>query len=291
MKLSSKIYSGFAFILLLFVILTLINLRLARKTQDRNSRLNRTEQILTKSAYMQRFILDMEDALRGYLLTGNNDFVLTYKKAASDFSNMDSSAPELLNNNEEQKGVLADISQKLQIWQDSIASPLITVKKMALTEQTKEANERYNYFLTSIVSSGKGKNITDYIISRFNEFDHIEKQEKKLVENELHNSIRNEEIILLFIASLCLVGGIIIAIYISLTISYRIKAIKENIDTIAAGKFNASIIDSQKDELSGLAEAVNIMSEKLKEKVLTLEAENKILHRELKSRNRSTSGN
>jgi len=287
MKLSSKIYIGFGFILLLFVILTLINLQLARKTQDLNSRLNLTEQIFTKSANMQRFMLDMEDDLRGYLLTGNSDFLAPYNKAISDFGDMDSSAMDLLNNNDVQQGILIDIAGKIKIWRDSFASPLVAAKANSLANKTKEADEIYKKLLLDKAGMGGRKNITDNIRADFNEFDHVETHEKRLLDGNLKTSIKNEEIVLFFLASLCLISGLIIAVYIGLTISYRIRTIKENIDTIASGKFNASIIDTQRDELSGLAEAVNVMSENLKEKILTLEAENKILQRELKSKNRS----
>ena len=290
MKLSTKIYGGFAFVLLLFVILTLINLRLARNTQSKNMELNVNAHILTKSAYMQRYALDMEDALRGYLLTGNSAFLTQYKMAMAGFNEADSGAIFLLNSNKVKKDALAGVANLLYLWRDSFASPLIEAKSKSIYKNEKESNEKYYSLLSAKLNERKGKDITDDIRIRFNDFDHFEIQREKVLGAELRESIKNEEIILLFIAVLCLIGGIVIALYITITLSYRIKTIKEKIDTIALGKFNASIIDTQKDELSSLAFAVNVMSENLKEKILTLEAENKVLQRELKSKNRETPG-
>src|SRR5690348_14843060 len=84
MKISSLIFSGFLFILLLFSITTYINSRQAEKVKANAEYVSQSSTIVRQSNRFQRNILNMVSGLRGYLLTGEEYFIQAYNASVSE---------------------------------------------------------------------------------------------------------------------------------------------------------------------------------------------------------------
>src|SRR5687767_7447674 len=100
MKLSVKLFLGFAIILLLFVVNSFVSIQLTRKVKRNTDWLTHSETVIRNSRSLQGYIVDMENGFRGYLLTGQQSFFQPYINGLNEtkhlFHELDSlvSAPE-----------------------------------------------------------------------------------------------------------------------------------------------------------------------------------------------------
>lgn len=79
---------------------------------------------------LQRSVAEMEREKNGYLLTGDNNFVEGYRRAASAFTNFDGYLSILLANNPEQSAFLNDIHSKVDLWIRTSADTAIDAKRV-----------------------------------------------------------------------------------------------------------------------------------------------------------------
>ncbi len=155
------------------------------------------DQVLTQSHETLNIFLDSETGMRGFLLTGKEEFLEPYNSSARSAQQEIGSLKELAKNYPEQIQRLERISsihQEWKIW----AQKNIEFKRQSNNEYLKRA------------SSGFGKRQTDEIRRQFTEFIHFE--EKLRAER----SATTEEVIrlvILVIFSLSVLSGIFLALY------------------------------------------------------------------------------
>lgn len=88
-------------------------------------------QILDLLPKLERSVVEMEKETRGYLLTGDNNFVEAYKRANAGYSSYHGYLSILVANNPEQTALLDDIRSKVDLWITTAALPMIDAKRAA----------------------------------------------------------------------------------------------------------------------------------------------------------------
>lgn len=85
-------------------------------------------QILDLLPKLERTVIEMEKEQRGYLLTGDNNFVEAYKRALSGFSSYHGYLSILVAHSSEQSALLTDIRASVERWINSSARPEMEAK-------------------------------------------------------------------------------------------------------------------------------------------------------------------
>jgi len=88
-----------------------------------------TTQILDFLPRLERSVVEMEKEKRGYLLTGENNFVEAYRRAAADFYNYHGYLSILLANSPDQSEMLKQIRTGVENWINSAAIPEMDAKR------------------------------------------------------------------------------------------------------------------------------------------------------------------
>src|SRR5205807_8474736 len=86
-------------------------------------------QILDFLPKLERSVVEMEKEKGGYLLTGENNFVESYKRAVTDFYTYNGYLSILVANSPSQAQLLADIRSNVEKWIDKNAVPQIDAKR------------------------------------------------------------------------------------------------------------------------------------------------------------------
>src|SRR5687768_3440555 len=96
MKITSFILLSFVFILLLFSATTYINFRLSRDVQENAEFLSRSTELVRSASRFQRNTINMVSGLRGFLLTGQKDFIDSYDSASAENERLLNEIPVLI---------------------------------------------------------------------------------------------------------------------------------------------------------------------------------------------------
>jgi PAS domain S-box-containing protein len=91
-------------------------------------------QILDFLPKLERSVLDMEKEKRGYLLTGDNNFVEAYRRATAAFVNYHGYLSILVANNPNQMALLNDIRASVERWVEVSATPGMEAKRLGRDE-------------------------------------------------------------------------------------------------------------------------------------------------------------
>ncbi|MBA2272119.1 MAG: CHASE3 domain-containing protein [Chthoniobacterales bacterium] len=91
-------------------------------------------QILDFLPKLERSVVEMEKEKRGYLLTGDNNFVEAYNRATAAFLNYHGYLTILVPNTPEQTALLTQIREKVELWINTSAVPGIDAKRAGRNE-------------------------------------------------------------------------------------------------------------------------------------------------------------
>ncbi len=272
MKISSQILVGYALVLFIFGIVTYVNRSLSERVNENTEWLSHSENVIRMSAQVHRGIIDMENSLRGYLLTGKESFLQPYYAGEQDVPKLISELKDLVKDDSFQNGKLDTISSFYTQWHDRFAISLIAWKQNSIISDADE--KEFARLLALELRNEVGKNLTDAIRNKFKQFNNHEYTLRQHRRDILSESVErtNNISILLIVVSLLL--GITGAYYITKTISNRIKEMVTAAERIAQGYFKVEIQDSRTDELTSLSQSLNKMAATLDDTFTDLERKN-----------------
>jgi signal transduction histidine kinase len=272
MRLSTKIFIGFIVIILLAIISFFVNLRLSDDVNRNTEFLTNSESIIRNSTRLHNGIVEMQSSFRGFLLTGNENFLQSYYEGLKEIPPLFQEEKILIGDSRSQLQKLDSIKKLHESWVE-YSSSLIDAKRRTISE---DLSTEYLDLFENKLQKEVGKKINDEINVKFKEFDRYEYKVREGRRERLQSSIavtRNTSLILVIVT---IVVGIISAVYITLLISKRISSMVGLADRIAKGEFEV-IEDTAKDELSDLSKSLNVMSGKLNKSFKELERKNKEL--------------
>lgn len=273
MKLASQIFLGFLIAISIDLLDSFVNYTLTLKVRTNSDFLSRSEAVIRHSADLNKGMMEMQSAYRGFLLTGNGQFLEPYYAGLKN-------VPELAN--EERSLVLQGKQQALF---DSIlllhdrwiryADGLIDAKKRAPTN--KRDSDNYRQLLETQFSRGVGKTYNDRIAALFRQFDDAEYHQRNERRTMLSASIIRTDRDSLFFSVLLVIVGLSIAVYLVRKLTGRIRPLVGLAERISQGDFG-TVKDNKNDELSSLVVSLNMMSVRLSNNIGELEKRNKELN-------------
>lgn len=269
MKLSTQIFLGFLIAISIDFLDSFVNYTLTLKVKTNSNFLSMSETVLRNSGSLNKGIVDMESAFRGYLLTDDKRFLLA-------FINGLHSLPPLIDSERRdistafQQGIFDSVVDLHNRWV-SYANETIDTKSKA--GAAGSSTKQYAGLLATQLKRGMGHRYNDEIADLFRRFDENEYKVREERRTALSESIaRTDRYSLLF--SIFLVAAEIgIAIYLVTKISRRIRSLVRHAEQISMGNFN-TVQDNKGDELSSLSISLNSMSDKLSRNIGELEKKN-----------------
>ena len=199
---------------------------------------------------IQKNVLDMETGMRGYVLSGNDEYLEPYSEGSKNWLDNYNNLHSLLTDNGSQKRNLEEIKPLILNWITTSGEYMINAKKGHKTTLIKQ------YF-----AKNTGKKLTDQLRTQFDSFLAAEKESTAKRITKLNEHTNNLKLILYGLIILVTVFTITIAVVLSNSIVRTIKQvvniIKGIADTNSAIDLTSRIKVNTRDETQELAEAMN----------------------------------
>jgi signal transduction histidine kinase len=215
-------------------------------------------------------MIEMQSAFRGFLLTGQEVFLVPFYQGVQTVPSLIAQQQSLLSGVDQQKRLDSIVNIHLQ-WVN-YANLLISTKLDTLPE----ANAKYIELFETKLRMEVGKKLNDKLRVIFSSFDNNEyllRHERKIA---LQKSVQITNTITLSITIFSILLALIFGIYFIKMITRRISNMVELAEEISKGDFKV-IGDSKSDELNRLSIALNSMSLTLKKTFNELTKKNKEL--------------
>ena len=272
MKISYFIFWGFVVILILFSITTYINVRQAEKVNENSDWFAKSTVIVRHTNRFQRNILNMVSGLRGYLFTGEHNFIQSYDSAALENEDILKELGALVPESSVQRTSLKEIQGLNDRWLNDFANPLMHAKKMAGTSDS--SLQAFTHLYREKQANGMEKRINKGLQQKFKDFSNYEYDLRDLRKATLEESIYRTRTISFYLTTFSVVMGLFVAAFLAHYISTKIVAMVNMANDIATGNYTVHIKDSGKDELSKLARSLNHMAKVLDENISLLKRKN-----------------
>ncbi|MFH2142931.1 MAG: ATP-binding protein [Bacteroidota bacterium] len=276
MKIRTQIFIGFLSVLIMFSIVTVVNINLSDRINLDVKWLSKREDIMKNSALMQKAVVDMETGLRGYLLSDNDEFMEPYYEAEIDYKKLRDKQVLLLSDLPEKIKELNLIHEKLDNWITKFAKPLLNAKKLSIV--SPQNKKQYEDLLFRTAKKGVGKDITDEIRYQFDIFDADLERKKAEKTRELMLASETADNITLSLNLSAVIVAFITALLIARLIGKRINDMVKLSETISSGNFNVKIKSGRRDELNRLGLSMTSMAETLNENFHNIARVNKELY-------------
>ncbi|NIK67151.1 ATP-binding protein [Paenibacillus sp. BK720] len=237
-----------------FLILICLGASIVTVTDRIEALQNEVETITTRDVQIQSLIsaiqydaLNMATAHRGYLLTGEENYLDPYEKSKSEWESNYTSLYAYISNPITQKD-LEDVKMTIQEWLTKVAEPTIAMKRQAQTED-----------ILDVFNKDIGKQQMDSLRTKFDSIGNQEVQATRLEIIDLENKNR---ILTVVIYILLLVATIISFMIVSFVSGSIVKAIKQVVETIkeiasSGGNLATRIKVKTRDEIKELGDATN----------------------------------
>ncbi len=272
MKLSVKLFVGFLLISALFTAVAIVNFRLSEDVIENSDWVTRSQVVVRNSAALQRNIIDMETGIRGFLLNGNETFLIPYTQAKQLMPRLFKELSTYTTYTPEQTSKLRYIVDVQKRWEQDYAEPLIAITRADMADSTvKDISFKVDSLLVG------EKDLMDSLRVAFKDFNAYEYKVRKDRLNRLSNSIENTRQVSTILTIISVILGLSWAYYITRLISTRIMIMVNLADKISKGDYKTQINDNANDELSMLSLSLNSMATTIDETFSELDRKNKEL--------------
>lgn len=271
MKLSVKLFVGFLLISALFTAVAIVNFRLSEDVIENTQWVSQSQIVVRNSAALQRNIIDMETSIRGYLLNGNETFLIPYTQAKQVLPSLFNEIATFTKYSPGQTEKINSITKMQQEWQARFAEPLINMTRADIANSTDNLSQD----IDSLVIGEKV--LMDSIRAAFKDFNAYEYQIREERRERLSQSIEATRQVSTTLTIISVILGLGWAYYITRLITNRIMKMVTLADQISKGDYKTQIHDTANDELSMLSRSLNMMSTTIDETFTELERKNKEL--------------
>ena len=197
---------------------------------------------------IQKNVLDMETSMRGYMITGDEEYLEPYNSSSRSWLDNYNKLHSLLADNGRQQRNLEDIKPLIMNWITNSGEYVINHKKQ---NNIAALNEHFE--------NNKGKEITDQLRTQFDSFIAEEKDLTAERIDKLNQNNSNLRITLYTIIIFVTAITIATAIFLSNSIVNTIRQVAKTIKSITESEMDLTtrIEVKAKDETQELAEATN----------------------------------
>lgn len=187
-------------------------------------------------------VKDTESAQRGYLITGKDEFLVSFDNLKIELHENIQNLEINLSDDVENLQLIYSLDKIIQKWESEIVIPEIDSRR--LMEQHPSLNQ-----ITLLIKEGTGKRILDEIRLEFDEFIQIE---ERLKEDNLDHALASQEItryVIFIILIISAVSAAVMGFLIFYSISNTLSKLEKVVEKFKEGKYNEQIKIDSNDEL------------------------------------------
>lgn len=270
MKLSTQITLGFLIAICIDLLDASVNYSLTLKVNQNSSFLATSEQVIRNSTNLNKSIIDMQNALRGYLLTGNERYLSRYDAGLVNIPILVRQEKQLISSSPQQQRELDSIELLHNLW---IKDANVITRAKGKGLKNRALAGVYTQILKSQLKNRNGYSFNDDVDRIFRDFNQYEYRVREARREALADSIHQTEVSSITFSSLLILIGMGMAMFLVRKISRRIDSMVVLAENISNGDFTP-VYDKQKDEMSSLSVSLNGMSAKLSRNIRDLEKKN-----------------
>ncbi|MEH0018604.1 MAG: CHASE3 domain-containing protein [Desulfobacter sp.] len=178
-----------------------------RKFKELNAWVEHTYNVIMQANEILASAVDMETGMRGYLLSGKEEFLDPYKNGNKKFHRLVADLKKTVSDNPAQMALLDDIKQNIGAWQENVTEPTIQLRREIGDAKTMDD-------MADLIGEAKGKIYFDKFRKLMADFS---KEEEKLM-----NIRQTENIQRVSRVDTIVIGFTIVAIFIGLLLCFGI---------------------------------------------------------------------
>lgn len=256
MKFAYKLGLGFSVPLALTAILAAVCYVSIDSLKNSSSQVNHTYQVIGQARELEFSAIEMETGMRGYLLSGKEEFLEPYNLGKSLLPARLEELSQIVNENPQQVQLLENLKKTIADWQKEVVEPNIELRRNIVGVKTMDD-------ISDLVGQAEGKQF----------FDRLREQIATFIEREeaLTSERQSKAESVAYIARCSVIVGTGIIILIAATIAFLlIKSITDPIAStvrklqlVASGDLTQRLDNSRSDELGELATSFNSFVDQL----------------------------
>lgn len=257
-SISKKLYTGFGLVLIIIAVLVLSALRGFDQVSSSVKRNIHSYDVLNHSNTILNSLVDIETAMRGFALTGQDSFLEPMLKGEATFANSVAQVKKATQDNPEQQARLDRLQAVYQQWLQQDMQSAIALRREINADRAPLTT------LISQISSGQAKAKMDAMRAVITEFQDSEKalQEER---STLMDDSKSTAFTILVVGGLAAaILAILIATLLAKTITGRLSQAVTLARNIADGRLDNKIEVAGNDEVSTLQHAFQAMQDRLR---------------------------
>lgn len=270
MSIRLTLFLGFLLVIAIFITNFFINQKLSQEVVTNSTYLSRSETVIRNSNLLHKYMIDMQSGFRGYLLTGQTNFLQSYDEGIREVPSLFREQASLISSYQ-QKSRLDSIRHLHDRWV-AYAQAMITARMDTLPE----SNTTYQELFEKKLKMESGKKTNDSIRGVFSQFDRHEYSLRQKRREALRESVDLTRDVSIILTVVFVTIALLSCLYIIHIITRRIKRMVDLSEEISKGHFKR-IEDGTHDEFHALAESLNAMSDILDRNFKELTRKNKEL--------------
>ncbi|WP_017689518.1 methyl-accepting chemotaxis protein [Paenibacillus sp. PAMC 26794] len=217
---------------------------------------------------LERNMVDMETGQRGYVITGQDNYLDPYTKGKEELGTLKDELAELISDNPAQTALLKDIHSNMENWIQIAGEPVVALRQANNTQA-----------ILDFFADDPGKRDMDQLRSALDTF---RTNEHTLTDNRTEALKQKNTLLNLELYGALIVVAIIsfiTALVLSRAIVRNIRTVKQALHDIGSsnGDLTLRIATPMKDETRELAEAANTMLAGLQQMMLDVQSNAMIL--------------
>ncbi len=217
--------------------------------------------------------IDMETGMRGYLLSGRDDFLGPFKEGSKNFDKATDKLLKHIEGNESQTALLQDAVKTIQGWKKNVSEANIALRASIGDAKTMDD-------MADLVAEARGQKYFSEFRAVMDDFRQVEKNHMTERLEASKSAVTNTYLIIAFCVLGAVIIGLALAFVIGNGIANPIRKMTTAMNELADGKLDAEIpAANTKDEIGEMATAMNIFkdnaieAERLREEAAKNEAE------------------
>lgn len=155
MKVRSQLFWGNGIIIGLFIIISIIIVTSVNKLITNSTLVTHTHNVISTTNQIMGHMVDQETGVRGFMATGNKDFLEPYHNGKRDFEGLVEKAKQLVSDNPIQVQRFAELENLGNAWNNEVAAPYLQLREGV------NAGKTANTALLDFLASGEGKRRMD----------------------------------------------------------------------------------------------------------------------------------
>ncbi|MFT5162003.1 MAG: two-component system sensor histidine kinase/response regulator [Alteromonadaceae bacterium] len=256
------------------VIIAIIIFDSENKVNETSHWVTHTQTVISDGQELSKLLVDMETDERGFLITGNESFLVRYKLTQQVWNNKMAQTKALVSDDPTQVRRLEKIDQLQKQWIKQAATIEIEQRRRVKVaekaskspiDNTQTATFETLVDVIALIESEVGKNIIDKARSQLSDFIYTEQQLMQMRVKDAHTAATNTTFIVIGGTIATVIIALIVALFVSNNIANKLKVLLKATQNVTAGDFEQHITVTTNDEFGQLGEAFNTMTSTIKQ--------------------------